>query len=133
MPLEADVVLGCEVLRGRFALPTFSSVSNHPKENAMNGHPEMTALLKTFPLLEDKLDYWPEDVVADSVVRDAYCGASSGEKRMIEFLLSVWDPGTDWAKLGFANFNLAQAIGVLGGSGANVRAITAWIERPYWP
>lgn len=99
---------------------------------AIKPHREMTALLKTFPVLESKLPYWPQDVVADSVVRDAYESASSGERCLIEFLLSVWDPYTDWAKRGYANFHLVEAMGILS-SGRNVNALIAWIQRPWRP
>jgi len=92
-------------------------------------HPEMTALLKTFPFMRSKLAYWPYDVVEDSVVQRAYSCASSGEKAVIEFLLSVWNPNVDWTEHGYRNFNLARAVGIL----SNAEPIAAWIKRPFWP
>lgn len=92
-------------------------------------HPEMTSLLKTFTFMRSKLAYWPYDVVEDSVVRNAYSGASSGERVVIEFLLSVWDPNVDWTKLGYRNFNLVHAVGML----SDPDPIIAWIKRPFRP
>ena len=96
-------------------------------------HPEMTKLLKTFPVLKNKLAYWPWGVGEVGIVKDAYWGASSGEKCAIEFLLSVWDHDVDWSQRGFENFNLARTVGMFGGSGQNVDAIVGWIQEPFFP
>ena len=95
-------------------------------------HPEMTALLRRFPLPASKLEYWPMDVVKDGVVQDAYAGASHGEKLIIEFLLSVWDPDQDWTQHGYRTFNLAKAMGVWG-KGLAVDAVASWMTEPYFP
>jgi|GEM_PF-4980287 len=96
-------------------------------------HPEMTALLKRFPVLQHKLTYWPCGVSENGIVKNAYWGACSGEKCAIEFLLSVWDPGFDWSERGFRNFNLAHAVGVFGGAGREVEAIIGWLQKPFFP
>jgi len=97
-------------------------------------HSEMTALLQTLPILRAKLSYWPDGVHAGGVVALAYHGASHGEKCAIEFLLSVWDPKFDWQQNGFRNFNLAEAVGVLGGETTlEVQAIIEWLKRPFFP
>jgi hypothetical protein len=103
-------------------------------QNDSKVHDEMTALLKTMPLLQGKLAYWPDGIDADGLVVLAYRGASHGEKCVIEFMLSVWDPGADWSKSGFRNFHLAEAVPVLGGgSSPEVQAIIRWMEKPFFP
>ena len=96
-------------------------------------HPEMTALLKRFPVLKTKLDYWPYDLDLDYLLA-VYRGSSSGEQAAIEFLLSVWDSGRDWTQAGFRSFNLARAMGTWGGpSCSSAKALMGWIEAPFHP
>lgn len=95
-------------------------------------HPQMTELLSQFPsIYKTKLDYWPHEV--DEFVLGVYQGCSSGEKRVIEFLLSVWDHNRDWALEGYQNFNLARAVAICGSASKNIDAIKKWMDRPFHP
>lgn len=97
-----------------------------------HSHPQMTALLKTFNI-DYMLGYWPNDVVSNPIVANAYSGASNGEKLIIEFLLCVWDQGRDWTELGYRNFNLAHAVGTWGHSSRSALAVASWMAMPFFP
>lgn len=96
-------------------------------------HLKMTELLAQFPLVyKKKLDFWPNEV--DGFILDVYKPCSSGEKCVIEFLLSVWDHDRDWSLDGFQNFNLARAVGIWGGPPSrNIDAVQRWMEKPFHP
>jgi hypothetical protein len=61
---------------------------------------------------------------------DLYLGASSGQKRVIEFCLSVWNRDTDWTDFGFRPFNVAYAIGIW--DDKHRAAFMAWAEDPFF-
>jgi len=94
-------------------------------------HPEMTTLLRSFPILADTLQHWPWDL-HDPILRQAWATASTGQRHAIAFLLSVWDQSRDWTEAGYWNFNLSAAMGSWG-AGTSVGAVKRWMERPMRP
>lgn len=68
--------------------------------------------------------------------------ASHGERLSAQFVLGVWNPYTDWAKVAraerikgdraaFGRFDLIEAIGVW--DPAHVEAAMAWMRQPFYP
>lgn len=101
----------------------------------------MTRLAQMFPCLQGKpnTNPWTEEGI-DELLRWLPV-ASHGEQVCARFLLSVWNTGTDWAKVarekrikGYKaarRFDLFEAMNVL--SNEELRAILAWIECPFFP
>jgi hypothetical protein len=62
---------------------------------------------------------------------DLYLSAGSGQKRVIEFCLNVWNQDTDWTEFGYKPFNVAHAFGVW--DDAHRASFLAWAEDPFFP
>ncbi len=110
--------------------PEYPAIQNHRHPRM---HPQMTALLHSFPGMADKLSMWPDDVLANDVLLWTHQTGSHGERLVIQFLLSVWDPGVDWKAKGFANFNLAEAIQTWPPQSRNAQVVARWMAAPFFP
>lgn len=68
-------------------------------------------------------------------------GWSHGERATAQFLLSVWNPGTDWVEMArehgiedpehAGRFDLHDALGVW--DDEHRAAFLAWVKAPWWP
>ena len=96
-------------------------------------------LAQTFPSLRGKPGVAPWDVLA--FLKWAMV-ASHGELLAAKFVLSVWNPSTDWGELAverkimkkggaFTRFDLFEAMNVW--DDLHVRAMAAWMNRPFFP
>lgn len=100
----------------------------------------MTTLVRLFPTLRDAMGVEPWDL--DLFLAWA-CGAhSSGMLHAAKFVLSVWNPTTDWNEFahekGFlsagerlAPFNMHDALGAW--DFAHRDAFAKWVHGAFWP
>lgn len=68
-------------------------------------------------------------------------GGSHGERCAAQFLLSVWNPSTDWVDMarehgyenpeGAGRFDMQEALGVW--DRHHRAAFVAWVQEPWWP
>jgi len=93
----------------------------------------MTALAKLLPSMRDVpgTDPWN----ADELIAWCRTGApTSGSGWAARFLLSVWNPSTNWNEYGLpgaGKFDLMEAWPVL--DDAHQAAIMRWLDAPFWP
>ncbi len=98
-----------------------------------DGRLAMTALAKLLPSMRDVpgIDPWN----ADELIAWCRTGApTSGSGWAARFLLSVWNPSTNWNELGLpgaGRFDLMEAWPVL--DEAHQAAILKWLDAPFWP
>lgn len=99
----------------------------------------ISVLAESFPSLRGKPGVSPWDSLA--LLRWAMV-ASHGECLAVKFVLSVWNPSTDWEDTAIANkimkkgcsfsrFNLFDAMHSW--DAAHIAAMAAWINRPFFP
>lgn len=105
------------------------------------GSESMTRLAKSFPSLRHAPGVEPWNV--DKFLPWATSGVlSHGEVLAAKFVLSVWNPGTDWEDVAregglldegqrFRRFDLFEAMNVW--DSAHVRAALTWLESPFFP
>ncbi len=105
------------------------------------GRASMTRLAKLFPSLNQAPGVEPWDV--DELLRWAASGVlSHGEVLAAKFVLSVWNPGTDWEEIAredglledgqwFRRFDLFEAMNVW--DQEHRSAALTWIELPFFP
>jgi hypothetical protein len=94
----------------------------------------MLMLARTFPTLRRKLEHverWDPIAFATSAAP-----WSGGEKDAALFVLSVWDPATDWSEFGLerdgkGRFEVHVALG--NWDPAHRAAFVTWASRPWWP
>ena len=103
--------------------------SRWPKD----GRLAMTALAKLFPSVADApgADPWDADQLVAWLNGPA---PGSGASWAGRFLLSVWNPSTDWTEFGLkgaGRFDLMEAIACW--DRQHVLAIQKWIDAPFWP
>lgn len=98
-----------------------------------DGREAMTALSRLFPTLRGVPGTDPWDV--DAFLAWSQSGAlTSGSGWAARFLLSVWNPRTDWREYGFpgaGRFDLMEAWDLL--DDPHRAAIRAWLDAPFWP
>ena len=63
--------------------PEFPAIQHHRHPRM---HPQMTALLHSFPGMSHKLSMWPDDVLANDVLLWTHQTGSHGERLVIQFL-----------------------------------------------
>lgn len=101
----------------------------------------MTVLAESFPTLKGSpgVRPWDEGAFLAWLCTD---GHSHGRLVAAQFILSVWNPSTDWAehakdveKLSYPEhakrFDLLEAIGIF--DRKHTAALIAWIDAPFWP
>lgn len=105
------------------------------------GQQSMTRLAKLFPSLRQAPGVEPWNV--DELLRWAASGVlSHGEVLAAKFVLSVWNPGTDWEEIAredglledgqrFRRFDLFEAMNVW--DSEHIRVTLTWIESPFFP
>lgn len=97
----------------------------------------MMELVKTFRSLrrtpDELFDPWDPECFADF-----WAAGSGGEKDAALFVLSVWNPSTDWAHWGLTRggerggyFNLHTALA--NWDREHAEAFMLWCEAPWWP
>lgn len=96
----------------------------------------MVALLNSFPSMPCKgVKEWGGSFIAakegEGGLLDTYLGASSGQKRAIEFCLSIWNQHTEWTEYGYERFNFGYAWGLW--DNAHRAAAMAWMRDPFFP
>jgi hypothetical protein len=101
----------------------------------MASNHEMIHLLTSFPSMANaRIQDWSGAYITrkegEGGLLDLYLGASSGQKQVIEFCLSVWNQGTDWSEFGFRPFNVAYAFGIW--DHRHRAAFMAWAEGPFF-
>jgi hypothetical protein len=101
----------------------------------MSSNLELIHLLTSFPSMANaRIQDWSGAYITrkegEGGLLDLYLGASSGQKRVIEFCLSVWNQDTDWTDFGFRPFNVAYAIGIW--DDRHRAAFMAWAEDPFF-
>ena len=89
-------------------------------------HKKMTAFARTFPSMRDAAGVGPWDALE----LDSWGSGprSHGERVTAQFLLSVWDPGTDW-KCGRFDLHEAMRVWDIEHHGA----FGNWVSYPWWP
>lgn len=100
----------------------------------MSSDPKMVQLLNSFPSMPCKdVQEWSGNFITreSGGLRDIYGSASSGQRRAIEFCLSVWNRDTDWTQWGYEQFHLTAAWGLF--DEGHRRALLAWARDPYFP
>jgi len=108
-------------------------------ETKLTAEMRISQLAQTFPCLRGKPGVAPWDVM--KLLRWAMV-ASHGEALAVKFVLSVWNPSTDWEEFAieqkimkkgcsFSRFNLSEAMHCW--DSANIAALAAWINRPFFP
>lgn len=92
----------------------------------------MLGLARTFPTLRRKLGHvelW--DPIQFATMAAPWSG---GERDAALFVLSVWDPATDWSEFGLTReggrFNLHVALG--NWDDEHRKAFVQWAARPWW-
>lgn len=97
------------------------------------------ALALSFPALEGAPGVHPWDPI--ELLRWSL-PASHGERVVVQFLLGVWNPGTNWelearrrhiidSRSVYPRFDLFEAVNILDES--NLAALRAWLEDPFFP
>jgi hypothetical protein len=102
----------------------------------MSSNPRFIHLLTSFPsMAKARVQDWSGAYITrregEGGLLDLYLGASSGEKRAIEFCLNVWNQDTDWTAFGYRPFNVAYALSVW--DDKHRAAFLAWAEDPFFP
>ena len=102
----------------------------------MRTNQDMIDLLTSFPSMANlRIQEWSGAFVAmqegGGGLLDIYLVASSGQKRAIEFCLSVWNQNTDWAEFGFRPFNVVHAFGTW--DDKHRASFMAWAKDPFFP
>lgn len=94
---------------------------------------QMVALINSFPVMRVKeIREWSGEFITDPKGLPAIYGpCSSGERRVIEFCLNVWNRDTDWTQLGYEQFNFASAWGTW--SDKQRAPFLAWANDPFFP
>jgi hypothetical protein len=110
----------------------------------MTGNEKVTALALSFPSLRKAEGLEPFDAVA--LLRWACDGKSHGEFVSAAFVLSVWNPDTDWSEVAreegievgteakggtLARFDLHEALRVW--DDGNRSAFLRWASSPWYP
>jgi hypothetical protein len=98
-----------------------------------DGRAAMTVLARSFPSMRGVPGTDPWD--AESLIAWTQTGApTSGSIWAARFLLSVWNPGTNWSEHGVpgaGKFDLMEAWGVF--DDAHRAAVMQWLAAPFWP
>ncbi len=87
---------------------------------------KMTAFAQTFPSIWDASGVEPWDPSELEIWGNG--PRSHGERVSAQFLLTVWDPSTDWS---CGHFDLMEALPVW--DPEHHKAFMRWAANPWWP